>query len=822
MRPTRWLLCALLFACGPQIPFERREKVVLAIYDPARADLPTPNDLAMKDGRVAIEPNGRLSDAENELKLSFNGYRGFSPYSSARIQFSAPLSAASIDERTVVALDLGEGGKGTPTPVEVRREYAACDSSISLFSPTGFTRGHVYLFAVRGGDDGLKGQNGERVAPSPAFHFLRAGEDLTEHPDAFPGATRAEKRATAERLEAVRQSLEPYFQVLERHGLPRREVAALWTFTARVDGELFFDPGSKKIPFPNDLLRDGQGRVSLPIDPSEKPESQALKRAFNELDGFSVTAALSVEATLPLDRSTVSTNTVRLFRADTIEPVDDIDVELSTDGRKVTVQPKTPLRPATRYVVVLHGLRDVEGRAVAPMPLASLLMRKHPLAIDGRSTISSLCDDTAAHLEGIRAAMAPVLDRLEASGVKRADVSTAYAFTTLDIQKRVRELWNAPYDANLPLEVTDRKTVNPPITMPDVSKIIGGKLTTLDFLDPTTRAFRAKGQPAQIELVLTLPKGMPPGASAPVVVFGHGLNTERRLSLFVANRLARSGFATIAIDFPYHGERTVCTQSSHCSGGATCAKDGTCVGGGLARLPNIFPIGEGTPTATGAAFVDVENLAASRDHFRQAFVDLSALTRLIREMDWKMVTGGYGLDGERLHYVGISLGGIVGASESGIDPHFRSMLLNVPGAGLVDLMRESLTFGPMLEQGLNAKGIRRGSPEYQSFVNAARWLLDEVDPLNLSVFAFREPFRYVDPRTKAEATSTKKRLRIQMAVNDTVVPNASTMRLVTASGVDKDKEFRSFLGTHGFLADPVEPAFYAGQEDMASFLEGKP
>jgi hypothetical protein len=189
-------------------------------------------------------------------------------------------------------------------------------------------------------------------------------------------------------------------------------------------------------------------------------------------------------------------------------------------------------------------------------------------------------------------------------------------------------------------------------------------------------------------------------------------------------------------------------------------------------------------------------------------------------MDWKPITGGIGLDPNQISYAGISLGGIIGAEISGIEPNFNSMLLNVAGAGMVDLMRESNTFGPTLKQGLMDKGITEGTPAYEQFVNAARWCLDEIDPINLSPYAMSRPLKYVDPKTKLEATAKVKRLRLQMATGDTVVPNTSTKRLVKSSGIDEATQFRAFLGSHGFLGDPAEPACYPGQDDMANFLEG--
>lgn len=787
------LVIALLLVSCVDVPRQDRPSVVSVIYDPATMSLPTPNDFAMADGKVAIANNPLVSDAENLLKAGFNGKNGFSSASAARVQFSGPLSAASISADTALAFDL----TAASTPVTVTRTYADCDRSLTFASESGFTPGHTYLFAVT---SKLEGAGGEAVVPSPAFYFLRAGKNLEEHPDALPGKTRGEKRATATRLEGLRQGLEPLIQVLETKGVPRRELAALWTFTVHSEPEAYFDPNSRRVPFPNDLLTDEKtGLVALPVPATDSAEQKKLKATLNALDGFSTSAALTVSFTTPVDRATVSATTVRLVAADGAE-VMDLERTVGRDGKKLVLQPRTPLLPKTQYVVSISGVRDTAGRSYAAMPLAQVLSLGLPLTgSDGHSSLSNLCDEAAQRLERLRSVIAK-----HVSGTTQA----AWRFTTLDIAKAATGLWKTPYAQNLPLQVFDAKIENGPITMPNVGKVVTGKLVTLERLDPATRAFAGPGRQAKIDFMLVLPKTSAPKVK--VVVFGHGLYTARQLGILVADRLARSGFATFAIDLPLHGERTLCLQDSHCTLGARCAPDGSCTGGDLARLPPIPGApGAGIPTATGQAWVDVENLGGTRDHFRQAIIDLSATTRLIRELDWKPLTQGTALDADQVHYAGISLGGIIGAEVAGVDPHYKAMLLNVAGAGLVDLLRESLTFGPQLTSSLGAKGIREGTDEYDAFVNAARWVLDEIDPINLSPFAVRRPLNSALP----------KRLRLQMALGDTVVPNASTRRLIAATGIDEGTAFRSFIGSHGFLADPVEVACYVGQDDMASFLE---
>lgn len=849
-------------ACGVA-PVDPTARVVQAVYDPATSNLPTPNDLAMKDGLVAILPSEALPAADRELKLGMNGRDGFSLGSSPKVQFTGSLSAASLGAGNVVGVDLGVGGRGAPQPIEVVATYAECDHSISLTTPAGFLPGHQYLFGVRGGPQGVKDAEGNEVFPSSAFYFLRAGNDLREHPDAFPGGTREEKQATADKLEALRQSLEPHFLTLEAQGVPRRELVALWSFTAQTSPELAFDPGGRKLPMPNDLLRDPvSGLVTLPISEADSEQQAHLKRGFNKLDGFSLSGALTLEFTQPIDRDSVrvgadANRTVRLFRADTLEEVLDLSVDVRDDGLQLALLPTMPLRPATPYVALVHGVTSTGARALEPMPLASVLKLENPLVSeDGSSNVMSLCAKTAARLERIRIQVDPVLDQLaEDEALDRSAVSAAFAFTTQDIVKRARALWAAPYEAHLPLEITEVINSNPyqrfaPLgpALPDVARIVTGKMTTVEFLDPETYAWRESGEGVQkqIDFLLTFPEGQDPEVPAPIVVFGHGLYTERRLGLFVANALARRGFAMMAIDFPLHGERTACRpgHANDCKQGSTCASDGRCVlpsgePSDLARDANSVAglssfrqlledsdllegfeenVGPMTPYATGQRFVDVENLFGARDHFRQALVDLSAQTRLIKYGNWKNMIG-FPLDGERIYYAGMSLGGIIGGMAVSLDPNLKGALLNVGGAGLPDLMKDSSVFGVVLRDGLKSKaGIEEGTPEWDAFLNAAKWVLDEADPLNLTRYAIQEPLAYTDPTTGEARESPVKKVRMQMAIGDTVVPNSSTERLAAGLGLNRDTEFRSFVGTHGLICNPSEPNYFPSNADMGDFL----
>ena len=134
----------------------------------------------------------------------------------------------------------------------------------------------------------------------------------------------------------------------------------------------------------------------------------------------------------------------------------------------------------------------------------------------------------------------------------------------------------------------------------------------------------------------------------PVVVFGHGVMTERRFVLAIGDALAAKGFAAIAIDLPYHGTRTQCiaggpisvvdprtgdlTSLPPCQAGTTCNDVGRCVdGSGAGNRLSMWPV-LNYPVASGAAFLEIEHIANTKDHFDQSVIELSALIRALGEV----------------------------------------------------------------------------------------------------------------------------------------------------------------------------------------------
>jgi hypothetical protein len=913
-RSLALLSCLTLVACSAEVA-RPPSNVIWAEFDPSTNKIPTPNDLVRDAAgkHLALPITADLPQAEQEFRAYLNGLDGFPTSTPATLHFTGDVKARSISNDTLVVWKLDPQG-AAPRSLEVQATYADTDHGLTLYPHGGWEPGARLVIAVRGGKNGVQGSKGELVTAAPAFTFLRAGKDLREHPWAIPGKTPAERNASALKLEAVRQDLEPLFQQLVDKGWSRDEIALVFSFTTSSHPAVRFDPLSQAVPLPNDLLIEPKtGLVSIPSDSADSEAQAAIKASLNTLDGFSTTGPFAAEATQPIDRATFTSASVRLFELAS-PPVEILGVErfLYADGTHFFAPlqsrnakdpspdvPFTVLKPKTTYFWIVTGLKGTSGQPVEAQPVGALLRLKGSLLEQGKSQVSGIADADAARLEPLRAKLAPALDALEQQGLPRSALAAVVPFTTLDVEGHTRALLKVPYEQNLPVTAVDSQVFSPTLNVfGSVAKVVEGHFMTYDRLDPISQKFGAAGQPRPIAFTLTYPKGFGPpngGTKPKVILFGHGLTTERRLAWFEANRLAQEGFAVFSFDLPYHGERsschstlpicsvinglfatqnsdgsvtpgaTICTDPGNhdqagvepaflCSSGV-CGDDGKCVGTGadfnrygiynLAYLNTVTD--PGTPIASGAAFINLTDLGASRDHFRQAEIDFAAAYRFLTQADWtQILPDGLDLEKTDIGYTGISLGGILGGVESGSQPAITTLALNVGGAGFSDLFQESGIFGTILPPGLASQGIQIDKdyakinlPAWQ-FLAASHWVLDDVDPVNIARYALQQRDDYVDVMTGETHHWPQKHVLLQMAGADTIVPNQSTYRLRAvldpscvvcdagdeACARSQQCVFTTFAGdSHIFEVDPLENlnpaqlgAQRAGQEQVARFL----
>jgi hypothetical protein len=822
-------------ACG--LDLDPPPGVIHARFDPDARVIPMPTDILRDAERERLDiPTDDVGEAERHLFEAMNQLDGWSSASPATIEFDGAIDASSI---TPDSLQVWRWG---PAPVQVpdaRVSVAADRRSLTIDAPrTGWDRGASYAVVLRGGERGARGAGGERLECDAAFYFLRLEVplDAPEHERAFPGNTAEERREVAAQLEEIRTQLAPTFDFFAARGLPRAEVAALWTFTVTRRVELAMDKASQRMPLPIDLLLDpATGRVELPPAPWDSPTVLDAKERLAEYDGFGTSANLLLQLTGAVDPATVADQAIELWRVGDGSAAPErvpASVALLADHASIEVTPlSAPLDEATRHAVVVRDvLKAADGTGpVVLMPAGQLLLAGAPIAEAGASLVGPVADEDAIRLELVRRDTDLFLDRRGRDGVL-----AAWTFTTMTVTPPMLELMGSAAALEVPAAplVDQRQSAGAAVldfplavgSLVSVSEVVHGAIRSPVFLDPRTRAWRAGGghEVQEIAFTATVPRGLEPGQPVPVVIFGHAIMTERRMVLAIGDALARRGMAAVSIDLPFHGTRTYCWSegpltipdpttgaltelADPCTGGAVCREDGRCIGeDGLERPLRSWPVLP-MPMASGAAFLEIEKIANTRDHFRQAEIDLAALARSLREADWSPVFGAP-VDTSRIHYAGQSLGGILGATFAALDPTVADVVLNVPGADTVDMFVDSPFFGRQIAAFFRREGVEPASFEGHRFLNVARWFMDACDPASFA------------PRLLARPGGPgPRRVLLQMATLDFIIPNHYTRVLERLSGASR----RDYVAEHGFLVIPIEPEYWRGTADLARFLAGE-
>jgi hypothetical protein len=827
------VLATAMIGCA-HTDYDERPAVIHARFDPDAKSIPMPND-AVRDaalGQLDLpndtpEELARLTDAEREFYGYLETLDGWSSLMSATVELDGAVDPATVTPATV-QLWRWTGAAGAPVE-DVRLSVAADGKKITLDPPrTGWLPGARYFIALRGGPDGIAGAQGEPVECDAAFYFLRQTEalDTPDHEQAFPGDTAAERRDNARKLEKIRADISPMFDFMLARGIPRAELAALWAFTTTTRTELAMDKPSQRMPLPINLVLDPDtGHVDLPLAPWDSVMEAEVKTRLREYTGFGLSAELLFETTAPVDPATFTGQTVRLFELGGEAPrLVPATVTVLADAMHVAINPtQHRLAERTTYAVVVDAsVRDAEGRALTAMPAGHFLGAQAPVW-DGMANASLVTgvDAVDAHkLELGRGELADALDR-----IGRERVLAAWPFTTLEVKAPLaaaRATAERLATSPDPHDVTSQTPTEAVLDFPlgiaallNVDTVYHGTIESPYFLDKVTRAMRSDGghRVESIAFTLTTPRNPRPGP-IPVVIFGHGLVTERRFVLAVANSLAGKGFASIAIDFPFHGSRTYCATGgpisvvnpstgqlqslNPCQSGTTCNTEGRCVdaagnGNHLARFPLID-----LPVASGAVFTEVDHIASSKDHFWQALVDLGALERSLRTGAWQPLLG-RAVDTSRILYAGQSLGGIMGAIFLGTDPAIERAVLNVPGADLIRMFDGSTFFHPQMDALFTRQHIARDSFEGHRFLAVATWIMDAVDPQHLG------------------PVIGKRDLLIQMATLDFIIPNTQTLALQEVTRAAR----RDYIAEHAFITIPIEPEYFRGCSDLAKFLNAE-
>jgi pimeloyl-ACP methyl ester carboxylesterase len=307
-----------------------------------------------------------------------------------------------------------------------------------------------------------------------------------------------------------------------------------------------------------------------------------------------------------------------------------------------------------------------------------------------------------------------------------------------------------------------------------------------------------------------------PANGWPVVIFEHGITRNRLDAAALSQAFVSAGWVIVAVDLPLHGITDATIPFYQPTNEQTFNLDLVVNSSGAAGPDGVID-------PTGTHFINLSYPLASRDNLRQGVVNLLALTRALPNLDLDGDSLG-DIDPSRIAFIGHSLGGIVGTAFGAVLPtpttlpfptatpmRVPTMVLNAPGGGLAELLRDSATFGPRINAGLQGQGLLPGTSLYAQYFRDVQNIVDAGDPLNFVTVAAAQRSIYLQQVVGGGSPT---------ALPDQVIPNSATQRLITAitnnglagglpfpravpgTPVAGDGYVNFVLGDHGSLLNP--------------------
>lgn len=632
------------------------------------------------------------------------------------------------------------------------------------------------------------------------------------------------------------------------------------SFTPPPGTAALFQPLSGILPYPTDLYFAGSTDGTLNIQPANA--LMPNQAAVNALDGFSTTAVIRARFGGPVDPASFTAATVIVLqvtidnatKATTgvvkplvfgIDYTTGLGPEAAVGNTILEIRPTHPLVPSTGatnngYLVLLtKGITDAGGHAAtADTDYASIQAALPTCAAITDDSLHGICQLTGAHLQ-----------IAQAIGLNPADVVLSFSFSTQSIGDTLGVVHQLAAAHPAPITVHDTTlttaqanpllaghanlyvgTISIPYYLSRSAPLTGYWKGNPSPLDPTsTQLTRFNPVPVptetlQIPVLVTVPNANSVGGGVkpvsgkwPVLIFEHGITRNRTDMLAVADSFADSGFVVVAIDLPLHGV-TDPTNPLYASGANPLyAGLGLPASGSIERTFDLdvlnnttgAPGPDGQIDTSGASFINLSSLLTQRDNLREAAADLMALTFALPGMNLDADPAG-DIDATNIHYLGHSLGGIVGGVFLGATApaDVSTGTLAMPGGNLPQLLRDSPTFGPIIIAGLQAQGLQQGTTLFEQFFRDAQTVVDSGDPINyIAAAATNHPLHLIQV------------VGSNASPPDQVVPNSATQRLIDAAGLTRiaappvpgpvidpngHRAYVNFLvGGHGSIIDPT-------------------
>ena len=584
-----------------------------------------------------------------------------------------------------------------------------------------------------------------------------------------------------------------------------------------------FQPEQGILPYPTDLYFAGSTDGTLNIQPANA--LMPSQSAINALDGFSTNAVIRARFRAPIDPASLTASSVIVVqvtidnttRATTgvVQPLQlgtdytvGLGPETGVGNTILEIRPSHPLVASTGttdngYLVLLtNGIKDTNGAAVtADTDYATIKSALPTCKSISDTTLNGICMLTGAHLQIARAL-----------GVNPANVVLSFSFSTQSTTDTLAAVSATTAAQPITAHNTGLTTKQVSPLLAGHANIYVGTLTIPYYLSrtaPLTGYWQGGPSPLdasshwltrfnplpvatttlQIPLLVTVPNaasaggGTKPTTGWPAVIFEHGITRNRTDMLAVADAFADAGFVVVAIDLPLHGLTDPTNPFYASAANPLYAGLGLPASGSIERTFDLdvmnnttgAPGPDGKIDASGASFINLTSLLTSRDNLRESAADLIALTRSLSALNLD-ATAGADINTGRVHFLGHSLGAIVGGVYLGVIPSSEvwTATLAMPGGGIAQLLRDSPSFGPRIIAGLQAQGVQQGTTLFEQFFRDAQTAVDSGDPVNfIAAAALNHPLHLMQVVGGGAVPP------------DQVVPNSATQRLIVAGGLTR-------------------------------------
>jgi hypothetical protein len=392
------------------------------------------------------------------------------------------------------------------------------------------------------------------------------------------------------------------------------------------------------------------------------------------------------------------------------------EAELLDDAHSVRLWPLRPLRQGARHaLLVTTDAVAADGGCIAPAAATQALLY-------GENTDPVLADAAPRYREA-----------LDTLGIGAGDVSALSVFTVHADVDVVQEL--AAQEALEPVSWTSAPDCAPRGDLIEctLTMIVRDRRNAMGLVDPEV-------EPVEAEIPMTIWLPDSPGPH-PVVVYGHGLGSERDEGYRIAREQGDVPYALIAMEAVAHGDH----PSAMASGQADSAMDFL----GIALSPPSIRAG------------------ALRGNFDQTVLDRLRLIRLLREQPDLDGDGTPELDAERIGYLGISLGAILGPELLALDGELEGAVLSVGGARLMAIVTDAGILGDFEDL---IAALVGSSENFDRLVTVAQHIVDPVDPGTWAAHVLRD--RYDD--------APAPHVLLQVGMYDDIVPPTAGHALARA------------------------------------------